>query len=147
MTFNFAWQQSVGTNVRFGSQADIAMPSAMSALPPIADVGTPPRDASLAGSDSALATMLVNVRIGSEADICSAPGQVRFGVTADIAARATHRKAKLILPIIQIATAATSPALTNTPDTTAALNRITPNAYAILSSAHRITLMKRPNTQ
>src|SRR5262249_35353517 len=52
-------------------------------------------------------------------------------VTADIAASATHRKAKLILPIIQIATAATSPALTNTPDTTAALNRITPNAYAI----------------
>src|SRR5215471_17730226 len=58
---------------------------------------------------------------------------VRFRVTADIAASATHRKAKLILPIIQIATAATSPALTNTPDTTAALNRITPNAYAILS--------------
>ena len=66
-------------------------------------------------------------------------------VTADIAASATHRKAKLILPIIQIATAATRPALTNTPDTTAALNRITPNAYVILSS--RITLMKRPNTQ
>jgi enamine deaminase RidA (YjgF/YER057c/UK114 family) len=35
----------------------------------------------------------------------------------------------------------------NTPDTTTALNRITPNAYAILSSAHRITPMKRPNTQ
>jgi len=43
--------------------------------------------------------------------------------------------------------AATRPALTNTPDTTAALNRITPNAYAILSSAHRITPMKLPNTQ
>src|SRR5262244_4619663 len=57
----------------------------------------------------------------------------------------THRDAKLMLPIIT--TAATSPALANTPDTTAALNRITPNAYAILSSAHRITPMKRPNTQ
>ena len=37
------------------------------------------------------------------------------------------------------------PALANTPDTTAALNRITPSAYAILSSAHRIAPMKRPN--
>jgi hypothetical protein len=52
-----------------------------------------------------------------------------------------------MLLITQIATAATSPALAKTPDTTAALNRITPNAYAILSSAHRITLTKRPNTQ
>src|SRR5262245_21534527 len=103
--------------------------------------------ASLAQSDSVSETILVNVRFGSKADISACPRHVRFGVTADIAARATHRKAKLILPIIQIATAATSPALTNTPDTTAALNRITPNAYAILSSAHRITLMKRPNTQ
>jgi hypothetical protein len=59
----------------------------------------------------------------------------------------TYRAAKLMLLIIQIATAATSPALANTPDTTAALNRITPNAYAILSSAHRITSMKRPNTE
>jgi hypothetical protein len=59
----------------------------------------------------------------------------------------THREAKLMLPITQIATAATSPALANTPDTATALNRITPNAYAILSSTHRITPMKRPNTQ
>src|SRR5215472_4640577 len=103
----------------------------MSALPPKADIGTQSWD----------------VHFVPDADICSAPGHVRFGLTADIAASATHRMAKLILPIIQIATAATRPALTNTPDTTAALNRITPNAYAILSSAHRITLMKRPNTQ
>src|SRR5262249_6773722 len=96
----------------------------------------------------------LHVRFGSKADIQRDLTDVRFTpksghmqrtrscplwVTADIAASATHRKAKLILPIIQIATAATSPALTNTPDTTAALNRITPNAYAILSSAHRIT--------
>ena len=59
----------------------------------------------------------------------------------------THREARLMLPITQSATTATSPALTNTPDTTAALNRITPIAYAILSSAHRITPMNRPNTQ
>ena len=61
----------------------------------------------------------------------------------------THKPhlAKLMLLITQIATTAASPALANTPDTTAALNRITPNAYAILSSAHRITPMKRPNTQ
>jgi hypothetical protein len=58
-----------------------------------------------------------------------------------------HREAKLTLPITQIATVATSPALAKTPDTTAALNRITPRAYAILLSAHRITPMKRPNTQ
>jgi hypothetical protein len=59
----------------------------------------------------------------------------------------SHREAKLMLFITQIAIAATSPALANTADTTAALNKITPNAYAILLSAHRITPMKRPNTQ
>src|SRR5262249_19085635 len=110
-------------------------------------IGSPQRGRDIIAGQMRLVEAPLNVRFESKADICSAPGQVRFGVTADIAASATHRKAKLILPIIQIATAATSPALTNTPDTTAALNRITPNAYAILSSAHRITLMKRPNTQ
>jgi len=58
-----------------------------------------------------------------------------------------YREAKLMLPVTQIATAATSPALTNAPDTTTALNRITPSAYAILSSAHLITPTKRPSTQ
>ena len=52
-----------------------------------------------------------------------------------------------MFPIVQIAAAATRPALANTPDTTAALNRIIPSAYAIRLSAHRITPMKRPNTQ
>jgi hypothetical protein len=52
-----------------------------------------------------------------------------------------------MLLITQIAAAETIPALANTPDTTAALNRITPNAYAILSSAHRITPMKRLTIQ
>jgi hypothetical protein len=52
-----------------------------------------------------------------------------------------------MLFITQIATTAASPAQANTPDTTAAVNKITPNAYAILSSTHHITPMKRPNTQ
>jgi hypothetical protein len=39
----------------------------------------------------------------------------------------THREAKLMLLITQITTTATRPALANTPDTTAALNRITPS--------------------
>ena len=60
------------------------------------------------------------------------------------ASRMTHR---LMLLVTQITTAATTPALANTPDTTAAAYRITPNAYAIRSSAHLITAMKRPNTQ
>ena len=63
-----------------------------------------------------------------KADMCGALADVRYGPKADIAASATHREAKLILLIVQIATAATRPALANTPDTTAALNRITPNA-------------------
>ena len=61
--------------------------------------------------------------------------------------RRTQREAKLMLLITQITKTETSPALANTPDTTAALNKITPSAYAILSSAHRITPMKRTNTK
>ena len=64
-----------------------------------------------------------------------------------LAAPATHREPRLRLLIVQMTTAATSPALANTPDTIARASRITPNAYAILSSAHRITAMKRRNTQ
>src|SRR6516164_8636018 len=35
---HFAWQQSSGPNVRFGSKADIAARRVMSALPPKADI-------------------------------------------------------------------------------------------------------------
>jgi hypothetical protein len=35
---HFAWQQSSGPNVRFGSKADIGRSIAMSALPPKADI-------------------------------------------------------------------------------------------------------------
>src|SRR5262249_62123442 len=42
---------------------------------------------------------------------------------------ATYREAKLTLLITQITKTETSPALANTPDTTAALNKITPSAY------------------
>lgn len=58
-----------------------------------------------------------------------------------------HRADKLIFLMTQIATAATRPALANTPETIIALKRITPNAYATRSSAHRITPMKRLNNQ
>ena len=58
-----------------------------------------------------------------------------------------HRAPKLMLRITQSVRAATTPALANTTDTTTALNRITPNAYAILLSANRITPMNRRNTQ
>lgn len=56
--------------------------------------------------------------------ICDTPG---YGVGAKRLI-VTHREAKLILSMTQSATAATSPAPANTPATTTALNRITPNA-------------------
>ncbi len=62
-------------------------------------------------------------------------------------AAASHREAKLTLSITQSATTATTPALANAPDTTAALNKITPSAYAILFRAHRMTPTHRPNTK
>ena len=76
-------------------------------------------------------------------DASGASARSRGFLVRTLAVAVTHREAKLMLLISQNTTTATSPALANTPDTTAALNRITPNAYAILSSAHRITPMKR----
>jgi hypothetical protein len=55
---------------------------------------------------------------------CDTPG---YGVGAK-RLLVTHREAKLILSMTQSATAATTPAPANTPATTTALNRITPNA-------------------
>ena len=53
---------------------------------------------------------------------------VTVGLIGWVAFAAAHREARLMLPIVQSATAATRPALANTPDTTAALNKIIPNA-------------------
>ena len=58
-----------------------------------------------------------------------------------------YREATVILPIIHVATTATTPAVAKAPDTTTALNRITPRAYPILSSAHLISPTRRPNIQ
>jgi hypothetical protein len=68
---------------------------------------------------------------GRAADPCPLSGVKRtFPLSAlgALDSEGAYREANVMLPINQIATAATSPALANAPDTTAALKRITPSA-------------------
>ena len=48
---HFAWQQSLGPNVRFGSEGDIQAVRPMSALPPKADISSVLSDASVVPFD------------------------------------------------------------------------------------------------